>query len=171
MEMNDKILQAIQEGLPGATAGELKKFIEQATKDSAELKTAKALLEQTVLREQELLRRKSEFDTAKSILETCDLNNRANETKARDLSLKEKDFQLAAKDQVINNMREFISLISKNPRAIEIMSHTENISQPCYNAGGQMVYPPNIMKDERKSTETIETKTPGEAKYINPDLE
>lgn len=157
--VTDEIRQAIKKHLPEMEADELKKFIEHAQNDA---ESVERLTQQLRAKEDQvntLLKQKTEFETAKKLLADAILNNQVAETKERTMAIETLKIQLAAEIKITNNMREFISLIAKNPRAIEIMQHCDNQVQPGYYNGNQFVTPPPIMKNETKITEMVEEKT------------
>lgn len=160
MELTDKLQEVLRQHLPEMQAKELKEFITQAEGQK------KSLLElQTILKAKEdqvaiLLKKKEQYDAITFKLAELETATKAAEEKERNLVVAGLKADLSAQREISSNMKEFISLICKNPRAIEIMSHYENLQQQPYSgSGGTMVYPTNINRITEKKTESIETKS------------
>ena len=154
----EEIQAAIKKHLPEMQADELKKFIEQAQLDAKSVVTLKQQLESKEDQVKKLLDQKKLFDEATDRLEKAKLSEQATAQKEARIESDGIKTQLAAETRITKNLMDVLSLISKNPRAIEIMAHNESQVQPMYYAGNNPVYPPNIAKTELKKTEVVLTK-------------
>jgi len=158
LELNEKILKAIQEDLPQATAGELKLFIEQANADKKLLVSLQNQITEAVplLKErQDLLNSKS---TAEGIRAQAESKMKELDKKEQDLKLQEKDLQINALKEVNGNMFTIMQLFVKNPRSIEIMNNHTSENQAGYYNGQFQVQPSPVSKFEQKTTEHKQIK-------------
>lgn len=135
--MNEQLLEVVRKNLPETTAGELKKFIEQAQKNEKELAAAVSLInsqEPLLSERKKLLEEKLSVDSQKAFNESMRAELEAEKTK---LKLQEKDLQITALKEVNNNMYTIMQLFVKNPRSIEIMNEHRSIPvyEP-YSGGG-----------------------------------
>lgn len=99
-----------------------------------------------------------ELNEAKSIRNKGETDIELAKEKERNLTIESLKIKLEAEGRVTSNMREFICLIAKNPRAIEIMSHFQSENQGSYYNGNNFVTPTPIVRNETKVTESKETK-------------
>lgn len=111
MELTEKIQAAIAENLPNAHAGELKKFIDQAQKDSIELK---ALREKATKDDRELTTLRGHIQTEKDI----EAIKNEQDTKAVELDNREKILEIReyhAKERV-SEIRGLTETVFKSNR-------------------------------------------------------
>lgn len=151
MEMNDQLLEVVKKNLPEATAGELKKFIEQAQKNEKELAAAVSLInsqEPLIKERSKLLEEKSSVDNQKAFNEGMRAELEAERVK---LKLQEKDLQIKSLTDVNNNMYTIMQLFVKNPRSIEIMNEHRSVPvfEPYQGGGGH-----HTTKSEMRNSET-----------------
>lgn len=159
MNLNDQLLELVKKNLPEATAGELKKFIEQANTNEVALLDARKAIE----RHEPLLKEREKLVAEKAAVESKAAANAGKqaelEAKETALKLSEKDQKIAALTEVNNNMYTIMQLFVKNPRSIEIMNHYQNESQQGYpGPNGSWIYPTPINRSETKETEKKEVK-------------
>lgn len=156
MELNDKILKAISEDLPAITAGELKKFIDEANQVKKDYEVAKKCNEESVALLKQYKAIECKFDSVyKKEQDTIQLL-KSIEEKERKLALDIKDEQIKQRDFVINKFEGFLNNLVKNPRAIELISEHANI--PVYEThvggGGHHTTQPKCTSGTREKTET-----------------
>lgn len=156
--ITDKILKAIQEDLPSATAGELKKFIEEANAKDQQLtlwmdKLQSSEKEVEVLRAQE-----AKFNTANKLNVEASMSLAEANELTRKYNLDIKDEQIKQRDFVIANFASFLNTLVKNPRAVELISETKMV--PIWEAysggGGYHSSQPENTHGTREKTETKE---------------
>lgn len=136
-QINEKILKAIQEDLPAATAGELKRFIEEANATKDKLSVVEKTLTDVTAQRDKLVQEKSTFDTASQKLAEADKKLTEVAEKQRQQALDFKDEQIKQRDFVINRFEQFLNNLVKNPRAIELTAESRMIPVwETYHGGG-----------------------------------
>ena len=126
-ELTQQLQKAIQEALPQMQADELKKFISNAQQEQAELKSAKEQLAASKKQIEELSQLKASKEYSEKTLSAAQqLNETANQKELHIQGQIDK-ITIATKDQVIQSYKEFLALLVKNPRAIELTQETKNI--------------------------------------------
>lgn len=156
-QLNDKILKAIQEDLPQATAGELKKFIEEANEDKVALKQA---LDSVATQGKKLLEYKEKeekFTQAEKLNNEAEVKLKEAKALSDKYTLDVKDEQIRQRDFVINKFEGFLNNLVKNPRAIEMINEHTNYSHSThYDGNMSQQYKTNEWKNG--TIEKIETK-------------
>lgn len=125
--ITNDILESIQKNLPSVTAGELKKFIETAQADKVLLEKANNTLETALKTIENYKRVENEYATAQAKLSIATQKEAENEKVERELRVEKLKIELAAEKTVSSSFKEFLTLLVKNPRAIEIISETKNV--------------------------------------------
>ncbi len=131
MEHIKELEEVIKKHLPELAAKEMKEFIEQANKDKASLKGLEALYERTLKEKNEADKDNYALRSSKQAIEQQGV---ANEAKAVELDKKERNqkidalvMQLAVEQRSKNDIFNLVSLLVKNPRAIEMFNSNENV--------------------------------------------
>lgn len=124
--LTKEMQEMLSKHLPAMQAEEFRKFIEDAQTTKKKLEGMEKLLTSKDKQVEKLLKQKSYFDKALGLYNEAENKLKAAEQKDRNLSIETLKIQLSAEQRVTNNMREFLSLISKNPRAIEIMNYSNS---------------------------------------------
>ncbi|HTJ52590.1 MAG TPA: hypothetical protein VL443_24210 [Cyclobacteriaceae bacterium] len=157
MELNENILKEINKQLPQLAATELVTFIEDAkgTKKLLEVtqqnvKTMQAEL--SALREKE-----SKFNNATKMMEDAEKLSKTADARQADMELTLTKEKLSQRDFVIQKFEGFLSLLVKNPRAIEMISGSENFSNSTYYDGSRNVRE-HLHSSTSSQSEKIETK-------------
>lgn len=158
MELSKKIEDVLKQHLPEMAAKELKEFIAGAEADKQQLAALISKLKDKEGQVQVLLSQEQDFKNAEMRHEKARLMELATNEKERKMEVEMLKAQLAAKDMVVNNSKEFLALIAKNPRAIEIMNHFNSEQQAGYTTPHGYTQPSAIQRTEIKTTEHKETK-------------
>lgn len=136
-ELNDKVLKAIQESLPGATAGELKKFIEEANANKQALVIEKEESDNLRKERDILAKEKSKYETAEALSKGAYEKLEQAKELERSLKFDIQTEQIKQRDFVINKFEGFLNNLVKNPRAIEMINETRNVPVfEQYSGGG-----------------------------------
>lgn len=156
MELNEKILKAIQEDLPSATAGELKKFIEEANATKVKLGQLESSSEFYLKELEGYKKKENEFAQATEL-------NQESEAKLKEAQKLSDKYrfdiqaeQIKQRDFVINKFEGFLNNLVKNPRAIEMISEVKNVPVyvPYPGGGGSHESRSEITTGERTKEET-----------------
>lgn len=107
--LSDKLLQIIQEGLPAATAGELKKYIEQAQKNETELNNAVKLI----------------GDQNEELKVLRPLRDREHNVAAREVVANVRDVELRIKEEILK---------VKETHATERVSEIRNLTNTVFQS-------------------------------------
>lgn len=155
-ELNEKILKAIQEDLPSATAGELKKFIEEANATKAALVTEKKAKEELESKLTALKEKETTYNTATTKLKEADGKLAFVEKRSFEIERELLEERLEQRNFVINKFDNFLSLLVKNPRAIELTSETRNVPvfEPYAGGGGHHSTQTEYTSGTKETTET-----------------
>lgn len=156
MNLSEGVLEAIRKDLPGATAGELKKFIEEA----AVIKSQKDTLEKDLKSSKdtvgELLRHKADYENALAMKLRAETDLATVKEKEYNMALTIATEKIIQRDYVVKSFENFLSLLTKNPRAIELISETRNVPvfEQYSGGGGYHTTKPELTNGYRESTES-----------------
>lgn len=156
--LEKQLREVIAKNLPEIQANEFKKFIEEANDNKVKVEQLKLDSAAKDVKIAEFNKRESELNTATSKLNEANAKLISAETKERKYELDIRDEKIKQRDYVITQFYGALSLLVKNPRAIEVMNHSINETQQPYYSGSNYVAPPAIYREEAKTTEHKETK-------------
>lgn len=135
-ELNDKILKAIQEDLPQATAGELKKFIEEANATKQQLEINRKVLEDLQSQNAKYKADEATYATALALRNEAETKLKNAVEKENLLQFTIQQEKIVQREFVINKFEGFLNNLVKNPRAVELISETKNVPVWESYAGG-----------------------------------
>lgn len=138
MELTKEIQEALKKHLPQMQADEFKAFIEEANYNKVRVTTLESTLKSKDDQVSKLLANKSEFDKAEAARHDAEVKLQLAEAKERKYDLDIRDQKIENQKFVIDSFKEFLTLLVKNPRAIEMISEHRNIPvfEPYTGGGG-----------------------------------
>lgn len=157
-KLNEQVLAVVRQNLPEQVANEMKEYLALAEENKKSLEVA--LRANILLSEQklELDKKLSQYSNLE-IRETEVLKKNTDLVEmTRQLTIKEKDIQIQAKDTIISNMFTVMQLFVKNPRAIEIMAYSDSGNINEYNSRNCESKNTSSLHNGNRTTESVETK-------------
>lgn len=149
--MEAELLEVIKKNLPEQTAGELRKYIEEAQRDKAENERLRKELDEI---RAEVDRLQKMADKFKSNIEfENELKKREDQVNEnfRQLKVERAEMKAAEAERRGNDIFQLVSILVQNPRAIELIN--QNRSVPVMDQYGSISYQNQHEHGERERKE------------------
>jgi hypothetical protein len=158
MELTKEIQDLLQKNIPQLQANEFKLFIEEANANKNKLQEVRDSLSAREDQIAKLLAMKTEYESAKALKNEANSALSIAENKEREIEKTILTEKLNQRDFVIAKFENFLSLLVKNPRAVELISENRSVPvfEPFHGGGGHHTTQSELTTGTREQTETKE---------------